>query len=110
MQQSCIIILHIFSFHCRAEYQVLTTKDYATDSLLCTLLTGSLNHQVAHHLFPDVLQSYYPIITPIVRDTCKEFGIQYYCEASFLNVVKEHLTFLFKMGQKPAAPQYNKAQ
>ncbi|XP_011404277.2 PREDICTED: acyl-lipid (8-3)-desaturase-like [Amphimedon queenslandica] len=93
-----------------AEYQVLTTKDYATDSLLCTLLTGALNHQVAHHLFPDVLQSYYPIITPIVRDTCKEFGIQYNCETSFLTVVKEHLIFLFKMGQEPAATQYNKEQ
>ncbi|XP_019852860.1 PREDICTED: acyl-lipid (8-3)-desaturase B-like isoform X1 [Amphimedon queenslandica] len=85
-----------------AEYQVLTTKDYDTDSLLCTLLTGTLNHQVAHHLFPDVLQSYYPIITPIVRDTCKEFGIQYNCEASLFVAIKEHLTFLFKMGQEPA--------
>uniref|UniRef100_A0A1X7URQ1 Cytochrome b5 heme-binding domain-containing protein n=1 Tax=Amphimedon queenslandica TaxID=400682 RepID=A0A1X7URQ1_AMPQE len=84
-----------------AEYQVLTTKDYDTDSLLCTLLTGALNHQVAHHLFPDVLQSYYPIITPIVRDTCKEFGIQYNCEASLPKALWEHLKYLFRMGQEP---------
>ena len=99
----------ILCAHChRAEYQVLTTKDYATDSWLCTLLTGALNHQVAHHLFPDVLQTYYPLITPIVRETCAEFGINYYCETNAFKALLEHLKYLFVMGQEPLL-QHNKS-
>ena len=82
---------------------MLTTKDYATDSWIWTLLTGALNHQVAHHLFPGVLQSYYPLITPIVRETCAEFGINYYCETNAFEVVLEHLRYLFLMGQEPTS-------
>ncbi len=37
---------------CRAEMQVRTTRDYCTDSWLWYFLSGGLNHQTAHHLFP----------------------------------------------------------
>ena len=94
-------LFHNSILSCRAEYQVISTKDYDTDSWLCTLLTGALNHQVAHHLFPDVLQTYYPLITPIVRETCAEFGIKYHCEANMGKALLEHLKYLFKMGQEP---------
>ena len=86
----------------RAEQQILSTKDYATDSWIWTLLTGANNHQVAHHLFPDVLQCHYPLITPIVRETCAEFGINYHCEANILKTSLEHMKYLFTMGQDPS--------
>lgn len=84
-----------------SHHQVLATKDYATDSKLWTLLTGALNHQTAHHLFPGVLQSHYHIITPIVKTTCEEFGINYHCENDMISAIKQHLKYLFKMGQPP---------
>ena len=43
--------------------QVATTQDYATRSWFWTLVTGALNHQTTHHLFPGVIQSHYPKIT-----------------------------------------------
>ena len=39
----------------RAELQVAATQDYCTDSWFWTLLTGALNHQTAHHLFPGII-------------------------------------------------------
>ena len=84
-----------------AEMQVASTVDYATDSWFCTLLTGALNHQVAHHLFPGVLQTYYPKITPIVRETCTEFGIPYYSLPSVWDAVGCHLGYLKVMGATP---------
>jgi hypothetical protein len=36
----------------RSENQVATTRDYATSSLFWFYITGGLNHQTAHHLFP----------------------------------------------------------
>lgn len=30
-----------------------------------------------HHLFPGINQYYYPAIAPIVKETCKEYGVPY---------------------------------
>ena len=84
-----------------AEMQVATTVDFATDSWFWSMLTGTVNHQVAHHLFPGVLQTYYPVITPIVKQTCAEFGIQYNAQPTLWDAVLMHFGYLNIMGIKP---------
>jgi fatty acid desaturase len=81
------------------EMQVQTTQDYSTSSWLMTILTGSLNHQTAHHLFPGVAQCFYPIVTPIVKQTCEEFGIEYHDCGSFWSAIKSHIFHLKRLGQ-----------
>ena len=83
-----------------AELQVATAQDYATDSWFWSVFTGSLNHQTAHHLFPGVIQSHYKHITPIVRDTCKEFGIKYQCVPTYWEALGCHFNHLKKLGQR----------
>lgn len=91
-----------------AEMQVATTQDYATDSWIWTVLTGAANHQVAHHLFPGVLQSYYPlIITPIVRETCTEFGLQYHHAPSIWEAIRCHFRYLRQMGSEPKKHEFH---
>ena len=84
-----------------AEFQVATTVDYATESWFWTVFTGALNHQVAHHIFPGVLQIYYPQITPIVKRTCAEFGLCYNEVPSFWDALRCHLGYLKVMGTAP---------
>ena len=84
-----------------AEFQVASTVDYATESWFWTVFTGALNHQVAHHLFPAVLQIYYPQITPIVKKTCAEFGLHYNEIPSYWEALRCHLDFLKVMGAAP---------
>ena len=84
-----------------AEMQIASTVDYATESWFLTIFTGALNHQVAHHLFPGVLQTYYPQITPIVKRTCAEFGIRYFFLSSAWDAVRCHLGYLKVMGATP---------
>ena len=79
--------------------QVATTQDYATRSWFWTLVTGALNHQTTHHLFPGVIQSHYPKITPIVEQTCKEFGITYHYVDTTREAVNCHIEHLKKLGQ-----------
>ena len=93
---NCIIII-IFSY--RAELQVATTHDYATDSWFWTVFTGALNHQTAHHLFPGVIQSHYRKITPIVKQTCEEFGLEYHYTDTALEALGRHIEHLRKLGQ-----------
>eukprot|EP01135_Chromosphaera_perkinsii_P002483 Nk52_evm89s223 gene=Nk52_evmTU89s223 len=81
-----------------AEMQVLTTQDYDTTSYWITFLTGGLNHQVSHHLFPAISQGYYRDISPFVKETCKEFGIPYYCKSDISSAIGSHIDYLKKMG------------
>lgn len=39
-----------------AKLQVMTTIDYAHDSWITTFMSGALNYQVVHHLFPHISQ------------------------------------------------------
>ena len=78
----------------------MQTSDYCTDSWFWTLITGGINHQSAHHLFPDVIQSHYGWLTPLVKKTCTEFGMPYNEEVIFISAWKTHFNFLKKMGEK----------
>ena len=79
--------------------QVVSTQDWATDSWFWSVFSGAINHQVAHHLFPSVLPSYYPQITPIILQTCKEFGIKYHYVDSAWEAIGCHLSHLHKLGK-----------
>lgn len=84
-----------------AEMQIATTVDFATDSWFWSMITGTVNHQVAHHLFPGVLQTHYPKITPIVRQTCAEFGIKYNSLPTIWDALSQHFSYLNVMGLNP---------
>jgi len=62
-------------------------------------LSGSLNYQVTHHLFPSVSQIYYPQIAPIVKKTCEEFKVPYVVLPTFWEAFKAHLAYLGLMGK-----------
>jgi len=81
-----------------AEMQVRTTIDYAHNSWLTTFLVGGLNFQVVHHLFPNICQTFYPEIAPIVVEHCKQYGIKYTVLPTFYDAFKAHLKYLSIMG------------
>lgn len=91
-----------------AELQILTTLDYATDNWFWNVFTGALNHQTAHHLFPDICQYYYPQITPIVRQTCKEFGLKYNYIDTFTEALGAHIQHLKRLGLSKDKPRKTK--
>jgi len=73
-----------------AELQVLTARDYAQDSWFWTYISGYLNYQVMHHLFPGIAPYHYPPLLPILKETCKEHNIPYEVLPSFWAAVKDH--------------------
>ncbi|XP_044175764.1 acyl-lipid (8-3)-desaturase-like [Acropora millepora] len=83
-----------------AELQVETAQDFSTDSWFFNVFSGALNHQTAHHLFPGVSQFYYPQITPIVRQACKEFGVRYNYKDTFTEAFNSHIVHLKTLGQQ----------
>lgn len=58
-------------------HQVLTSHNFGVDSTWALHLSGGLNMQVEHHLFPGVHYTHYPALSKIVQTTCAEFGLPY---------------------------------
>eukprot|EP01130_Rhizamoeba_saxonica_P003965 TRINITY_DN163_c1_g1_i1.p1 TRINITY_DN163_c1_g1~~TRINITY_DN163_c1_g1_i1.p1 ORF type:complete len:439 (-),score=64.60 TRINITY_DN163_c1_g1_i1:52-1368(-) len=83
------------------ELQIRSTQGYAHDSFFTTFLTGALNFQATHHLFPEINQYYYPEIGPIVRDFCKEVGIDFIYLDTFPEAIGTHFGHLKNLGQNP---------
>ncbi|CAH1760953.1 8395_t:CDS:10 [Entrophospora sp. SA101] len=84
-----------------AEMQIVTTQDYAHDSYFWTTIVGSLNYQAVHHIFPQVSQHHYHDIAPIVKETCKEFGIKYFYRDTFWDAFGSHIEHLRLLSLPP---------
>jgi fatty acid desaturase (delta-4 desaturase) len=60
---------------CWFKAQVETSSTYG--GMTAGWLTGGLNFQVEHHLFPRMSSAWYPYIAPTVRKVCKKHGVRY---------------------------------
>jgi len=62
------------------KHQVRTSHSFMDDGIfgrLTFLFTGGLNLQIEHHLFPCINHCHLPRIRPIVKATCKKYGVKY---------------------------------
>jgi linoleoyl-CoA desaturase len=84
-----------------AEYQLKTTSNFAMDNKFISWITGGLNYQVEHHLFPLVSHVHYPAISKIVRDKCKEFNIQYNYYPTLTEALSSHFRLMKRLGKRP---------
>jgi fatty acid desaturase len=60
---------------CWFKSQVETSCTYG--GFVAGALTGGLNFQVEHHLFPRMCSAWYPYIAPTVREVCKKHDVHY---------------------------------
>jgi len=65
------------------KWQVLSSQNFNARSPLVNFLTGGLNHQIEHHLFPSIHHSHLPWIAKIVEDTCNEYDVAYTNKSTF---------------------------
>jgi linoleoyl-CoA desaturase len=86
-----------------AVHQVETTVDFARRSRVVTWLVGGLNFQIEHHLFPRISHVHYPAISPIVEQTCRDFGLRYTEFTSFGAGIASHFRWLRRMGRPNAS-------
>ncbi len=82
------------------RHQVKTANNIASQSQLVHFLTGGLNLQIEHHLFPAMNHQHLKAIQPIVKETCREFGIPYQEYDSIWEALKEHYMLMCKMSKK----------
>lgn len=80
-------------------HQLQTTANYGNGSRLLTAVIGGLNHQIEHHLFPNICHVHYPKIAPIVEQTSKEYGMPYVHNKTFLKAIRIHFKQLKTLGR-----------
>ncbi len=83
-----------------AHYVCNTTKNVKAGNWFFTWLTGGLNHHLNHHLLPSIPQEHLHLITPIVHQTCLDFGYPYSNYTSFKDFYLDHYQFLKTLGQR----------
>ena len=80
-----------------AKHQCTTSVNWSSGSWIANHMSGGLNHQIEHHLFPSICHTNYYHIQPVVEDTCKEFGVPYNNMASFgeaFRMMRKHLEIM----------------
>ena len=69
---------------------------------LVNWFTGGLNHQVEHHIFPNISHVHYKKISEIVKRTAKEFNLPYNEYKITRKAISAHFKHLKQMGINPA--------
>ena len=81
-----------------AIHQMQTTSNFGNKSRWFTWFIGGLNHQIEHHLFPQVCHVHYPALKAIVKKTAHEFNVPYHEHKSWYDALKSHFTLLNNLG------------
>jgi len=88
----------------RMLHQLATTSNYSEGSRVFAWMIGGLNHQVEHHLFPDICHVHYRKIAPIVKATAAEYNIPYHTKKTFFDALKSHFEMLRFLGNSEMVP------
>lgn len=83
-------------------HQLHTTTNFSTKNKLVNWFTGGLNHQVEHHIFPNISHIHYAKIAKIVKATAREFNLPYNEYNSTREAIISHFRHLKELGRRPA--------
>ena len=84
-----------------AIHQLFTTVNFGTKNRIVNWFTGGLNHQVEHHIFPNISHIHYTKIAKIVKETANEFNLPYNEYKTTRKAIISHFKHLKELGKKP---------
>ena len=84
-----------------AIHQLKTTVNFSPKNRIINWFTGGLNHQVEHHIFPNISHIHYGKIAEIVKKTAQEFNLPYNEYKTTRKAIIAHFSYLKLMGMKP---------
>ncbi|WP_372974082.1 fatty acid desaturase [Muriicola sp.] len=84
-----------------AIHQLFTTVNFGTRNRIVNWFTGGLNHQVEHHIFPNISHIHYTKISKIVKETAREFNLPYNEYKTTRKAIISHFRHLRELGRNP---------
>jgi fatty acid desaturase len=86
------------------EHQLKHTSDFGMPDFL-SYLTGGMNYQIEHHLFPTVHPRHYPVIAKMVQAECKKRNLPYNYHPSWFHALRGNWRHVVAMSKKePTKP------
>lgn len=82
--------------------QVLTSANWG--GAVGNFMTGGLNLQIEHHMFPAVSFVHYPAIAKIVRQECERRGIPYASYATLPEILVRFQKYMKEVGAAAQVP------
>lgn len=76
---------------CWAVHQAKTSHGFAHQSWFWWAISGGLNFQIEHHLFPGINSNHLAGISPIVQKLCKKHGIPYAYSPTYYEAIVKYL-------------------
>ena len=89
-----------------AVHQLHTTANFAPGNKILSWLMGGLNHQVEHHLFPNISHVHYGKIAVLVKETAAKYNLPYHVQPSFLRALASHAKMLWHLGRNIRHPAF----
>jgi linoleoyl-CoA desaturase len=83
------------------RHQFETTSNFSPNSKILFWLLGGLNHQIEHHLLPDVCHVHYSRLSTIVADTAREYNMPYHVKKDLFQAIWDHVKMLRFLGKRP---------
>jgi fatty acid desaturase len=83
------------------KHQVATAQNFGAESTWCFWLSGGLNYQIEHHLFPSINHCHLPYLAPKVKDVCMQHGVPYNEATGYVDAWKSHIKHISALGQNP---------
>jgi len=88
------------------KHQVVTSHSFSPYSRFMFYLTGGLNLQIEHHLFPTVNHCHLAKLHFIVKTTCAKHGVPYHESEGFGEAIQKYMQHL---GDMSVMPSFKKA-
>jgi len=79
------------------KHQVVTSHSFAPYSRFAFYLTGGLNLQIEHHLFPTVNHCHLPKLHFLVKTTCAKHNVPYHESDGFGEAIRKYFEHLNDM-------------
>lgn len=70
-------------------------------------MTGGLNLQIEHHMFPAISFMHYPAISNIVRDECEKRGVNYASYTTLPEIIGRFAKYMKEVGAAEQVPMKN---
>ena len=92
-----------------AKRQICNSGNFVNGNPWWTIAFSGINHQIEHHLFPNISGHHYTVIAPIVREFCREHNIPYVHHPTLIGAYKSFMkkNALKKLEQDLAKPLEN---
>jgi linoleoyl-CoA desaturase len=75
--------------------------NFSTKNKIVNWFTGGLNHQIEHHIFPQISKTHNTKRSEIVKKTACEFNLPYNEYKTTRSAIFSHFKFLKQMGMRP---------